>query len=142
MPIFTAHGQSWRVTKPSISPEMNRKIVVPTAAMTSVRPAMPALTRRGCGPGTMSDQNRAKPVPAATKIMVNSSSPCGAIHRKKASRWPKCASTAAEVPSATAFCTSITIGKMPVKPNAIHSAAIQALLVNTRAANAVSLYSE
>ncbi len=63
------------------------------------------------------------------------------MNRKNVSMRSNAASTAAAVPTATAFCTSTMTGQMPVIPNSTLWAAIHALFVHTVPANTAAGFS-
>ncbi len=76
------------VTSASTSPEISSQTASPRAIAPSARPSVASACDRVRRPGAIHDQPSRRPAPAATKIKVSSSSPCGRISPKNTSLRP------------------------------------------------------
>ena len=79
MPILTTHGQSCRVTYPSMIPETSSAKTRPIAIEKSARPSCARACTRVREPGAIHDQKIMSPAAAATNTLYSSSWPCGAM---------------------------------------------------------------
>ena len=133
--MAAAVGSPEGVTNASITPEISSSTATPSAIPAVVRPCRARDSERVSGPGSIQDHPSRSPAPAATNTAVSSSRPCGVIRPKKRSARPLAARIPPESPTLTTFWSSTqSTGRMST-PVIRQTAASQALLVHTRAAN-------
>ena len=85
MPVLIGHGQSCRVTNPSMMPETSSAITSPTTIVNIARPSAASAWPRVLAPGAIHAQKMRMPVAPATKMAYSSSSPWGEMYMKNTS---------------------------------------------------------
>jgi hypothetical protein len=129
-------GNGDGVTRASMSPEISSTTTRPTATATTPLARSASTSERGRLPGEITDQPSCMPTPAARKIAVSSSSPCGVSNPKKMSPLPASNMKPPITPRFSAFWKSANGIGMPSRiAEAMHCSVTHELLTHTCAAN-------